>query len=91
MEAAIDEAVHSEIRNLVHYVQRLREEIAGMAQRQAGQTAFVARVVVQGHSIRREAELRPNRIGIDTGAYATGVLTCPVLEGAGRRLLQTGG
>ncbi len=72
MGAAIDEAVHSEIRNLVHFVQRLCEEIAGMAQRQAGQTAFVA---------------RPNRIGIDTGAYATGVLTFPVLEGAGRRLL----
>ncbi len=91
MGAAIDEAVHSEIRNLVHYVQRLREEIAGMAQRRAGQTAFVARVVVQGHSIRREAELSPNRIGIDTGAYATGVLTFPVLENAERRLLQTGG
>ena len=47
-------------------------------------------VVVHGHSISRKAEFRPNRIGIDTGAYATGVLTCLVLEGAKRRLLQTG-
>ena len=48
-------------------------------------------VVVHGHSISEEVELRPNRIGIDTGAFYTGVLTCLVLEGAERRLLQTGG
>ena len=32
----------------------------------------------------------PNRIGIDTGALYTGVLTCLVLEGQEQRLLQTG-
>ncbi len=46
-------------------------------------------VVVHGHSVVREAEVRANRIGIDTGAYRTGVLTCLVLEGSGRWLLQT--
>jgi len=48
-------------------------------------------VVVHGHSIDPEIEMRANRIGIDTGAYATGVLSCLVLDGADRRLLQTGG
>jgi serine/threonine protein phosphatase 1 len=48
-------------------------------------------VVVHGHSITQEIAFRPNRIGIDTGAYATGVLTCLVLEGEDKRLLQTGG
>lgn len=47
-------------------------------------------VVVHGHSISTEVEMLPNRIGIDTGAFATGVLTCLVLEGEERRLLQTG-
>ena len=47
------------------------------------------RVVVHGHSITHEAEIRPNRIGIDTGAYATGRLTCLVLEGAERSFLST--
>ena len=47
------------------------------------------RVVVHGHSISLKVEYRPNRVCIDTGAYATGVLTCLVLEGAERRLLQT--
>ncbi len=47
-------------------------------------------VVVHGHSIRPEPEDTGNRIGIDTGAYATGVLTCLVLQGGERRYLQTG-
>lgn len=47
-------------------------------------------VVVHGHSIRREVEFRPNRIGVDTGAFATGVLTALVLAGDRRDILQTG-
>ena len=37
-------------------------------------------VVVHGHTISEEVDLRPNRIGIDTGAYATGVLTAIGVE-----------
>ncbi|PKU24469.1 metallophosphoesterase [Telmatospirillum siberiense] len=47
------------------------------------------RVVVHGHSISDQPEVRHNRIGIDTGAFASGHLTCLVLEGAERRFLQT--
>jgi serine/threonine protein phosphatase 1 len=39
------------------------------------------KIVVHGHTPSREPEIRPNRINIDTGAYATGRLTCLVLEG----------
>lgn len=46
-------------------------------------------VVVHGHSVSPEPELRPNRIGIDTGAYASGRLTCVALEGGGLTVLQT--
>jgi serine/threonine protein phosphatase 1 len=46
-------------------------------------------VVVHGHTISEEVEFRRNRIGIDTGAFHTGVLTCLVLEDKQRRLLQT--
>ena len=48
-------------------------------------------VVVHGHSISEQVDERHNRIGIDTGAFYSGVLTCLVLEGTERRLLQTGG
>jgi len=46
-------------------------------------------VVVHGHSITKEVEDRGNRIGIDTGAYASGRLTALVLEGTQRRYLET--
>lgn len=38
------------------------------------------KIVVHGHTPAREPDIRPNRINIDTGAYATGRLTCLVLE-----------
>lgn len=47
------------------------------------------KVVVHGHTISQAPELRRNRIGIDTGAFATDVLTSVVLEGSSHRFLQT--
>ncbi|HEY6336091.1 MAG TPA: metallophosphoesterase family protein [Alphaproteobacteria bacterium] len=47
------------------------------------------KIVVHGHTINDEPQVRHNRIGIDTGAYATGVLTALVLEGTDRKFLQT--
>ena len=47
------------------------------------------KVVVHGHTPGREPDIAPNHIGIDTGAFATGRLTCLVLAGAGRKLLHT--
>jgi serine/threonine protein phosphatase 1 len=47
------------------------------------------KTVVHGHSISTNVEVRPNRIGIDTGAYATGKLTAVVLEHNSRRFLET--
>ena len=38
--------------------------------------------VVHGHTISDEVDVRRNRIGIDTGAYATGRLTALGLEGS---------
>ncbi|WP_305325769.1 metallophosphoesterase family protein [Parvibaculum sp.] len=49
------------------------------------------KVVVHGHTPKEEVVFRSNRIGVDTGAYMTGVLTALVLEGSARRLVQTGG
>jgi serine/threonine protein phosphatase 1 len=45
------------------------------------------KIIVHGHTPNLEPEIRRNRINIDTGAYATGRLTCLVLEGDEMRLL----
>ena len=47
-------------------------------------------VVVHGHTISTSVDLRANRIGIDTGAYRTGVLTVLALEGSEHWFIQTG-
>jgi serine/threonine protein phosphatase 1 len=46
------------------------------------------KIVVHGHTPTLEPEIRSNRINIDTGAYATGRLTCLVLEGDAVRFLE---
>lgn len=46
-------------------------------------------IIVHGHTISDAPVVLNNRIGIDTGAFATGRLTCLVLQDADRRFLQT--
>lgn len=45
--------------------------------------------VIHGHVITDQPVFRKNRIGIDTGAYNSGRLTCLVLDKDGERLIQT--
>lgn len=46
------------------------------------------KVVVHGHTIFDEVTHKRQRIGIDTGAFRSGVLTALVLEGTTRRTIQ---
>jgi len=45
--------------------------------------------VVHGHTISWTPEILPNRIGIDTGAFVSGVLTALVVEGAETRIITS--
>lgn len=47
------------------------------------------KIVVHGHTPTSELEVGPNRINIDTGAFATGRLTCLVLEGESLSIIDT--
>ncbi len=40
----------------------------------------LAKKIVHGHTISAAPEVKANRLGLDTGAYATGTLTCAILE-----------
>lgn len=48
------------------------------------------KIIVHGHTPELQPVIRPNRIGIDTGAVFTGALTALRLEGDTARFLQTG-
>lgn len=45
-------------------------------------------LVVHGHTISEQVEMRPNRIGIDTGAYCHGALTALGLQGSNQWVVQ---
>lgn len=47
------------------------------------------KVIVHGHTALEKVDVQKNRINIDTRCYATGVLSCVVLEGKVYRFLQT--
>jgi serine/threonine protein phosphatase 1 len=48
------------------------------------------KIIVHGHTPTSEIEVRPNRINIDTGAFATGRLTCLVIEDESLAVIDTG-
>jgi serine/threonine protein phosphatase 1 len=52
-------------------------------------TCDFGKIVVHGHTPAGEIEVRPNRINIDTGAFATGCLTCLVIEGESLSTINT--
>jgi serine/threonine protein phosphatase 1 len=49
------------------------------------------KVVVHGHSPSETVFVGRHRINLDTGAYATGRLSCVVLEGRDRRFIEVTG
>lgn len=81
--------VHAGIRPGVELGQQLQSDLRWIRTPFLSDSTDHGVVVVHGHTISKGVEERPNRIGIDTGAYASGVLTALVIEGAERRYLDT--
>jgi serine/threonine protein phosphatase 1 len=46
---------------------------------------------VHGHTISEKVDVRRNRIGVDTGAYRTGVLSALRLEGVAQSIIEVRG
>ena len=81
--------VHAGVRPGVALADQDEHDLMWIRQPFIGSTADHGAVVVHGHCIVDEPELCANRIGIDTGAFESGVLTCIALEGEQRDILQT--
>lgn len=82
---------HAGIRPGVPLAEQDQQDLRWIRREFLGSDADHGVVVVHGHTVLEEAELRPNRIGIDTGAYRTGCLTAVGLEGSERWLIQAQG
>lgn len=81
--------VHAGVRPGVALAEQAPQDLMWIREAFLRSTADHGKVVVHGHSPRPEPEMRRNRIGIDTTAFATNVLTCLVLEGTDQRFLNT--
>lgn len=83
--------VHAGIRPGVPLSDQLQSDLRWIRHPFLTDTRDYGCVIVHGHTISSEIDEWPNRIGIDTGAYRTGVLTALAVEGTQRWFLQTGG
>ena len=81
--------VHAGIRPGIGLERQLRDDLLWIREPFLDSSADHGAVVVHGHSIAVEPQIGPSRIGIDTGAFATGRLTALALEGEERRFLHT--
>ena len=82
--------VHAGVRPGIALHRQIEEDLLWIREEFLDSSSTYGKVVVHGHTPREAVEFRANRIGVDTGAYMTGVLTALVLEGEEQRLIQTG-
>ena len=81
---------HAGVRPSVPLDRQNRDDLLNIRDPFLSSEAEHGKLVVHGHTPSVAPEIRPNRIGIDTAAYATGRLTCLVLEKEQRRFMQVG-
>lgn len=80
--------VHAGIDPGVPLAEQQRSDLLWIRDRFLRHEGPLEKVVVHGHTIFDRVMDCGNRIGIDTGAFRSGVLTALVLEGDQRRILQ---
>ena len=80
---------HAGIRPGVPLEQQSEDDMLWIREDFLRSDASFGRIVVHGHTISRVPDVRRNRIGIDTGAFASNRLTALVAEGTEWSFLQT--
>lgn len=79
--------VHAGVRPGVRFADQRAADLRWIRRRFLQHDGDFGKMVVHGHTISEEAVIRPNRIGIDTGAFETGRLTALGLEAEERWFL----
>jgi len=81
--------VHAGVRPGVAFAAQAPQDLMWIRDEFLSSNADFGKIVVHGHTIAEQPEVRRNRIGIDTGAFASGTLTCLVLADDQWSFLQT--
>ena len=82
--------VHAGVRPGVPMEQQEEHDLLWIRQEFLSAPRASVGIVVHGHTPSAEPTLAPGRIGVDTGAYATGILTAVRLEDDCSRFVRTG-
>ena len=81
--------VHAGVRPGIDFEKQTLDDLLWIRDDFVAEEGQFERMVVHGHTwTSNQPEILPNRIGIDTGAYETGVLTAVCLEDYEIRVLQ---
>src|SRR5690606_16399056 len=81
--------VHAGLRPGVPLASQTEQDMLWIRREFLEATRPFEKVVVYGHTPQQDAVVEPHRIGIDTGAFVTGVLTALRLSEREAVLLQT--
>jgi serine/threonine protein phosphatase 1 len=73
--------VHAGVRPGVRLSAQVEQDLLFIREEFLSADTDFGKMIIHGHTPVREVDIRRNRINIDTGAYATGKLTCLIIEG----------
>ena len=79
---------HAGIRPGIPLADQLEHDLIWIRGEFHAHAALYPKVIVHGHTPQAEAEVLPNRVNVDTGAFYTGALTALVVDGAEKRLIS---
>ena len=72
--------VHAGVRPGIDLSHQSAEDLLWIRDDFLGYKGSFGKIVVHGHTPVNEPEIHDNRINLDTGAFASGKLTCAVFE-----------
>jgi serine/threonine protein phosphatase 1 len=80
--------VHAGVRPGVPLDKQNEQDLLWIREEFLSSSAWPGKMIVHGHTPLEEPVRTSNRVSVDTGAYATGMLSCAVLEGSDCRFLK---
>jgi serine/threonine protein phosphatase 1 len=72
---------HAGVRPGISLARQWEQDLLWIRNDFLGHREDFGKIIVHGHTPAKKADIRSNRINIDTGAYVTGRLTCLILQG----------
>jgi serine/threonine protein phosphatase 1 len=82
--------VHAGVRPNVKLSEQKDQDLLWIRDEFLNSNEDFGKIVVHGHTPAHDIEVEPNRINIDTGAFATGRLSCLVIEAEQLSVIDTG-